>query len=157
MSLCDSLADSLGGVCTMVGNTGLAFEIVNMRQGLSFQGRKFGDERWHAEENAARNVCLLAVHGNVMPLGKALVLPSTESYGACCALERSNSGDYWWDSCHMNETTGGHHHGGVSTCTNSQEKKQCLNFAMLAPGDVFSSQISTGAICYDNTDDDGAP
>ena len=61
MSLCDSLADRLGGVCTMVGNTGLAFELVNMRQGLSFQGRKFGDERWNAEENAARNVCLLAV------------------------------------------------------------------------------------------------
>ena len=71
----------------MVGNTGLAFELLNMQQGLSFQGRKFGDERWRAKENVARNVCLLAVHGDTMPTSN-LVLPSTESYGACCAQDR---------------------------------------------------------------------
>lgn len=157
MSLCDSLTDRLGGVCTMVGNTGLAFELLNMRQGLSFQGRKFGDERWNAKENAARNVCLLAVHGDAIPTDRTLVLPTTESSGACCALERSNNGNYWWDSCHMEDSVGGHHHGGVSHCTNTEAQKNCLNFEMLAPGDRFSSQISTGAICYDPKDDDGAP
>ena len=90
MSLCDSLVNKLGGKCSMVGNTGLAFELVNMYQGLSFGGRKFGDERWSAGENSPRNVCLLAVHGGIMPAGN-LVLPTIESYGTCCAVERSSN------------------------------------------------------------------
>ena len=156
MSLCDSLLDKLGGKCSMVGNTGLAFELVNMYQGLSFKGRKFGDERWSAGENSPRNVCLLAVHGGTMPAGN-LVLPTIESYGTCCAIERSSNGNYWWDSCHMGEAKISRHHGGDVNCTNSQTQKNCLNFAMLAPSDVFSGQISTGALCLQPPDDDGTP
>ena len=155
MSLCDSLVNKLGGKCSMVGNTGLAFELVNMYQGLSFEGRKFGDERWSAGENSPRNVCLLAVHGDRMPAN--LVLPTIESYGTCCAVDRSSNGDYWWDSCHMGEAKASRHHGADVNCTNSPTQKNCLNFAMLARNDNFSSQISTGAVCYDPLDHDGTP
>ena len=157
-TLCAALSDHLGGTCTVLGANGLSFELLNIAQGLAFQGRKFGDERWERGENTPRNACMLAVYGGIMPTTLTpRKEPTTDSYGTCCAQERSANGNYWWDSCHIDEATPHHHHGGEIHCTNSAEHKNCLNFNLLAPGDVFTSQISTGEVCYSNADDDGTP
>ena len=66
-TICESLTDTLGGTCSPIPGTDVAFELLNLQQGLSFQGRKFGDEHWGVGEFSPRNLCLLAVYGG--PLG----------------------------------------------------------------------------------------
>ena len=100
-SICDELQTNLGGACAPIGADGRAFELINVKEGLSFGGLKFGDEHWGAGENSPRNLCLLAAYGGVLPL--TIVQPTTQSFGTCCALERSTQGSYWFESCSIGD------------------------------------------------------
>ena len=100
-SICDELQTNLGGTCTPIDADGKAFELINVHQGLSYGGLKFGDEHWGAGENSPRNLCLLAAYGGVLPM--TIVQPTTQSFGTCCALERSTQGSYWFESCSIGD------------------------------------------------------
>ena len=163
-SICDNLQTTLGGTCSPSGSTGTSFVLINMHEGLSYGGLKFGDENWGAGENSPRNLCLLAAYGGTMP--SELVLPTTDSYGSCCALERSTQGSYWFESCsigdglsnaHGSRDADGNYRPGETLCVSTPERKQCTNYAMLEPGDAWSTQIGTGASCYSRNDGDGTP
>ena len=148
MTTCGSLSTHLGGTCSSLGE--FSFRLSNQVQGLSFGGLKFGDEYWGPGQNSPRNLCLLAVHGGVMPSGGTLVTPTTQSFAQCCASELSSNGQYWWESCSMGQETS-------YLCSNTLSQKQCTNFALLQAGDVWANQISTGATCYTPDDADRTP
>jgi len=163
-SICDELQTNLGGACSPIGADGKAFELINVHQGLSYGGLKFGDEHWGAGENSPRNLCLLAVYGGVLP--QTIVQPTTQSFGTCCALERSTQGSYWFESCsigdgesnaHGSRDADGNYRPGETLCRSTPERKQCTNYALLEPGDAWATQIGTGASCYSRDDGDGTP
>ena len=142
-TICESLTDTLGGTCSPIPGTDVAFELLNLQQGISFQGRKFGDEHWGVGEISPRNLCLLAVYGGTMPA--SIVQPSDQSFGSCCAMDRSTQGSYWFEPCHMGEATPSR----GDKCPSTPAAKHCTNYAVLEPGDVWATQMSTGAVCYD--------
>jgi len=146
---CAILSLTLGGNCSSIDvSNGFAFRLNNENVGLLFEKKGFGDEYNAPGQIKPRNMCLLALYGNRMP--DEMLLPTIESHASGLASVRSTQGQYWWESCAINQATS-------YSCTSDAVMKHCTNYGLLQSNETWNETFSSGASCYSASDEDNNP